>query len=76
MIDNVHGDNDKTPPPSASQHVMLHTTYSTRALPRNFGKMIFFKKFEKKVSRSWLNKQATHTPNSWGPWGTVWGLVI
>ena len=40
-IDNVHGGNDKTPPPSGSQHVMLHTIYSTRALPRNFGKIIF-----------------------------------
>ena len=41
MIDNVRGDNDKTPPPSGSQHLKLHTIYSTRPLPRNFGKMTF-----------------------------------
>ena len=48
MIDNVHGDNDKTPSPSGSQHVMLHTIYSARALLRNFGKMKLKKKMERK----------------------------
>ena len=40
-MDNVCGDKDKTLPPFLSQHVMLHTKDSTRALPRNFGKMTF-----------------------------------
>ena len=41
MIDNVHRDNNKTPLPSGSQHVMLHTIYSTSALPTTFGKITF-----------------------------------
>ena len=53
MIDNVHGYNEKNPPPSVNQHVMLHTIHSTSALPRNFGKMIHFLKIWKKnISRS------------------------
>ena len=48
MIDNVHSDNDNIPQPSGSQHVMLHTIYSTRALPKNFGKMKFLKNWKEK----------------------------
>ena len=47
MIENFHSDNDKTPSLSDSQHIMLRTMYSTRALPRNFEDDIF-KKLEKK----------------------------
>ena len=43
MIGNVHGDNDKTPSPSGSQHIMLHVIYSLRTLPRTFGKIAFLK---------------------------------
>ena len=43
MIDNVHGDKDKTVPPAGSQNIMLHAIYSTRALPRNFEKITFLK---------------------------------
>ena len=37
-----------TPSPSGRQHVMLHFIYSTRALPRKFGKMIFKKTLDEK----------------------------
>ena len=47
MIDNVRDDNDETPLSSGNQHVMLHATYSTRALPRYFGKMTFKKNGKK-----------------------------
>lgn len=47
MIDNVHDDNDETPLSSGNQHVTLHTTYGTRALPRYFGKMTFKKNGKK-----------------------------
>ena len=47
MIGNVHGDNGKTPSPSDSQHIILHAKYSTGALRRTFGKMIFFKNWKK-----------------------------
>ena len=47
MIGNVHGDNDKTPSPSGSQHIMLHVIYSLRALPRTFEKMTFLKHWKK-----------------------------
>ena len=43
MVGNVHGDNDKTPSPSGNQHILLHVVYSTRGLPRTFGKMKFLK---------------------------------
>ena len=39
----VRDDNGKTPSPSGSQHVK----YSTRALPRTFGKMKFSKNWKK-----------------------------
>ena len=65
MIDNVHGGNGKTLSPSGSQHIMLHVKYSTRALPRTFGKMTFFKNW-KKISRSSLNELVTHAPNTAG----------
>ena len=64
MIDNVHGDNDKTPSLSGSQHVMLHTRYSTRGLPRNFGKMTFLKKWKKNISKSSHDEMATHALNT------------
>ena len=41
MLDNVHGDKDKTAAPFVSQNIMLHAVYSTRALPRNFEKITF-----------------------------------
>ena len=63
MIGNVHG-NDT--PPSGSQHIMLHVMYSTRALPRAFGKMTFLKNWKKNISRSSLNELATHAPNAVG----------
>ena len=47
MMDNVHGDKDKTPSPSGRQNIMLHAIYSTRALPRNFEKIPFLKLGEK-----------------------------
>ena len=75
MIDSSHSDNDKTPSLSDSQHVMLRTIYSTRALPRNFEDDIF-KKLEKKISKSLLNELATHAAIYWGPSDTVWGLVM
>ena len=40
MIGNVHGDKDKTPPPSGSVK-MQYDMYSTRALPRNFEDITF-----------------------------------
>ena len=42
MMDNVHGDKDKTPSPSGRQNIMLHAIYSTRALPRNIEKIPFY----------------------------------
>ena len=72
MIGNVHGDNDKTPSPSGSQHIMLHVIYSLRALPRTFGKITFLKNW-KKTSRSLLNELATHAPNTAGINGTLCG---
>ena len=47
MIEHFHSDKDKTLSLSDSQHIMLRTMYSTRALPRNFEDDIF-KKLEKK----------------------------
>ena len=41
MIDNVHGDKDKTPTPSGSQNIMWVAIYSTRALLRNSEKITF-----------------------------------
>ena len=73
MIDNVHGDNDKTPSPSGSQHVMLHTIYSARALLRNFGKMKLKKKWKENISRSLLNELTTHALNTTGVHGTLSG---
>ena len=73
MIDNFHGDSDKTPLPFGSQYEMLHTIYSTRALPKNFRKMTFLKNWKKKVSRSWFNEQATYTPNTAGIQGALCG---
>ena len=72
MIRNVHGNNDKTPSPSDSQHIMLHVIYSLRALPRTFGKMTFLN-IGKKISRSSLNEMATHAPNTAGINGTLCG---
>ena len=67
MIGNVHGINDKTSPLSCSQDILLHAIYSARALPRNFGKMKFFKKSEKNnITRPSLNELATKNPNSAG----------
>ena len=57
MIDNVHGYNGKTPPPSGSQHIMLHTIFRTRALPRSFGKKTFL--------RNWKNTKAGHHLMNW-----------
>ena len=71
MIGNVHCDNGKIPPPTGSQHIMLHAIYSTRALPRNFGKMTFLEKLEKNISRSLFNELATHAPNTTGVHGTL-----
>ena len=76
MIDNVHGDNDKTPPPSGSYYVMLHTIYSTRALHRNLGKMKFKAKIKKNISKSSLNKLATHAPNTTWVHRTLQGVVM
>ena len=70
MIGNVHADNDKTPSPSDSQHIMLHVIYSLRALPRAFGKMT---KIGKNISRSLLNELETHAPNTAGIDGTLRG---
>ena len=72
MIGNVLDDNDKTPSPSGSQHIMLHVIYSLRALPRTFGKMTFLKHW-KKISRSSLNEMAIHAPNTVGINGTLCG---
>ena len=72
MIGNVHGDNDKTPSPSGSQHIMLHVIYSLRVLPRTFGKMTFLKNW-KIISRSSLNEMAAHAPNTAGINGTLSG---
>ena len=57
MIVNDHGDNDKTPSSSGSQHIMLHVIYSTRGLPRTFWKMTFFK--------TWKNVKAGHRLMNW-----------
>ena len=65
MIGNVHVINGKTPSTSGSQHIMLPVKDSTRALPRTFGKMTFFKNW-KKISRLSLNELATHAPNTAG----------
>ena len=74
MISNVHRGNDKTLPPSGNQHMMLHPLYSTRTLPRNFGKMTFLRNWKKKnMSRSSLNL-VTHSPNTAGVHGTLCGV--
>ena len=73
MIRNVHGDNGKTASPSGSQHIVLHVKYSTRALPRTFGKMTFFKNWKKNISRSSLNEVATHASNTAAVNGTLCG---
>ena len=56
MIDNVHGDKDKTPPPSESQNIMLHAICSIRALPRNFEEITFLK-IGKKHKKHIFNSQ-------------------
>ena len=73
MINNVDGGTDKTLPPSGNQHIMLHAIYSTRALPRNFGKMTFLRNWKKNISRSSLNL-VTHSPNTAGVHGTLCGV--
>ena len=74
MIGNVHGDNDKTPSLSGSQHIMLHVIYNLRAkLTQNFWEDGIFKKSEENISRSLLNELATHAPNTAGVNGTLCG---
>ena len=72
MIGNVHGDNDKTPSPSGSQHIMLHVIYGLRALPRTFGKITFLKNW-KKISRLLFNEMAAYALNKAGINGTLCG---
>ena len=43
MIDNIHGDKDKTPPLFGSENIMLHAIYSTNALPEILRKLHFDK---------------------------------
>ena len=69
MIGNVHGDNDKTPSPSGSQHIMLHVIYSLRALPRTFGKMTFLKNWKKTLAGHCLMNWQHMLPTQLGSMG-------
>ena len=55
MTDNVHGDNDKTPPRSCSQNIVLHAIYSIGALPKNFERITFLKIGKKYKKAQGLN---------------------
>ena len=65
MIGNVHGDNDKTPSPSGSQHIMLLLNLM------NFWEDDIFKTLEINISRSLLNERAIHARNIAGVNGTL-----
>ena len=56
MIDNVHGDKNKTPPPFGIQNVMLHAIYSTKTLPEIL-RRLQFEKLGKNIRRSrvWIS---------------------
>ena len=64
MIGNDHDDNDKTPSPSGSQHMMLNVIY--QGITKNFWEDDIFKNLEKNISRSSLNELAIQAPNTAG----------
>ena len=64
MIGNVHGENDKAPSPSGSQHIMLHVI---QGITQNIWEDDIFKSLEINISRSMLiNEQAIQAPNTAG----------
>ena len=68
MIGNDHGDNDKTPSPSGSQHIMVHVI---QGITQNFWEDDIFNSLEINISRSLLNEPAIHAPNTAGVNGTL-----
>ena len=70
MIGNVHGDNDKTPSSSGSQHIMLHVI---QGITENFSEDNISKTLEINISRSLPNELAIHAPNTAGVNGTLCG---
>ena len=70
MIGNVHGDNDKTPSSSGSQHIMLHVI---QGITQNFWEDEIFKTLEINISKSLLNELAIHASNTAGVTGTLCG---
>ena len=70
MIGNVHGDNDKTPSSSGSQHIMLHVI---QGITENFSEDNISKTLEINISRSLLNELAIRVLNTAGVKGTLCG---